>query len=79
MSKAFVRSVCVVMATDGQWRRYWAVASSREQAVAIVEPLIPTGYRATLTSRRLTRKQVAALKLRAGDAQELMYEPKISN
>jgi hypothetical protein len=79
MSSPFVRSAHVVMVTDGRWRRYWAVASSRERAVAIVEPLIPTGYKATLANRRLTLGQVVALKLRAGEAKELMYEPKTSN
>jgi hypothetical protein len=75
MRVSFERDIHVVVATDGRWHRYWAVASTREQALETVARFIPSGYEARLTHLRLTPAQVAVLKLRTGEAKELMYQP----
>jgi hypothetical protein len=72
MSNMRAGGIQVVVATyPGGEQRYWAVATPRAEAVALVLRLAPPGSRAILTNKRLARGRQGALKLRIGNAREL--------
>src|SRR5262249_30523830 len=58
-----VSDVLVVMASDGSSYQYWAARTSREDAVAEVEKLLPGGWWAVLTKRHPTRMAFNKLNL----------------
>ena len=75
MINTFAGGVSVVVATGVGKIEYWVAATQREAAMSTVQQLLAPGWTAVLTDRRLTPKQVAALKLRPGGACKLKYAP----
>jgi hypothetical protein len=71
----FAGGVHVVAAIKAGEVVYWAVATPRENALLTVQQVLAPGWTASLTYRRLTPDQVAALKLRPGGARQLNYVP----
>jgi hypothetical protein len=67
--------VYVIAATKGSKIQYWAVAAPQYRALAEGQRLLAPGWHATLTSRRLTPKEVAELKMRANSVRELKFIP----
>jgi hypothetical protein len=75
MGNEYAGGIYVVAATRAGKVQYWAAATPREAAVSTVQQMLLPRWTATLTSRRLTPDQVAALKLRPGGARQLKYAP----
>jgi hypothetical protein len=71
----FAGGVQVVATVKAGQVVYWAVATSREDALSTVQQLLALGWTASLTYRRLTPDQVAALKLRPGGARGCLVRP----
>jgi hypothetical protein len=53
MSKVYISMPLVEVTGPDGYRELWAVASSYEEAVGIVQRLIPEGFTATPSTRRL--------------------------
>jgi hypothetical protein len=75
MSNTIAGGIYVVAASRGSMTVYWAVATLEAEAVATVQQVLPPGWIATLTDRRLTPDQVAALRLRRGGVRQLKAAP----
>jgi hypothetical protein len=75
MINTFADGVSVVVATGVGKIEYWAAATQREAAVSTVQQLLAPGWTAVLTDRRLTPKQVAALKLRSRGSVQAKIRP----
>ena len=70
-------TVHVVTAIRAGETEYWAVASSRDEAVALVQSKIGPLWKAYLSARRLTADQIAVLNVRLGEksVHKLDYAP----
>ena len=56
--------IYVIVATEGAKTRYWAAAVPASDAIEAVWLLAPVGWTLRVTTRRLTPKRVADLKMR---------------
>jgi hypothetical protein len=61
----------VRVTTDDRVHQLWAVASAREEAVAMVLNAITEGWTAALLSTRLRPTEAAFLKMKPGEIREL--------
>ncbi|MGB6940633.1 MAG: hypothetical protein WBE14_29045, partial [Xanthobacteraceae bacterium] len=75
MSDEWDGDVYVVAATKGKQIEYWAVAVPRHRALAEVQSLLQSGWRASLSRRQLTRQMITDLKMRNGSVRQLKFEP----
>jgi hypothetical protein len=75
MSDEWDGEVYVVAATKGKQIEYWAVAVPRHRALAEVQSLLQSGWRASLSRRQLTRQMITDLKIRDGSIRQLKFEP----
>jgi hypothetical protein len=75
MSDEWDGDVYVVVATKGKRTEYWAVAAPRHRALAEVQSLLQSGWRASLSRRQLTRQMITDLKMRNGSVRRLKFEP----
>ncbi len=75
MGNAFAGRIYVVAATrDGQ-NEFWAAATPRKTSAADVQQLLPNGWMAVATGRRLTPEKVAELNMRANSVRKLKQVP----
>ena len=71
MSNDWSGDVYVVAATKGRKTAYWAAAVPQHRALDEVERLLPDGWRASLSRRHLSFKEIADLKMRDGSIRQL--------
>lgn len=71
MGNEYAGGIHVVAVTRDDKTEYWAVATRESEAVSTVQALLAPGWKASLTNRRLSTDQVAALKLRPGGVRQL--------
>jgi hypothetical protein len=75
MWNTMIGGVHIVAASKGGKVEYWAAATSRENAATLVQKLVPSGWKAVLTDRRITPEHARALKLLPDGAEKLKYVP----
>jgi hypothetical protein len=75
MGDAYTGGVNVVVASNGEEIEYWAAATPRADAVSTVQQLLPSGWTAVLSDKRLDPEAVAALKIKTGSARKLPSSP----
>ena len=68
--------VTLVVATNDHGSRFWAAATPRDKAVALVQKLASPDCTVTLSDRTLAPEQTASLKLQAGHARQLPFGPR---
>jgi hypothetical protein len=70
-----IGGIHIVAASKDGKVEYWAAATSRENAAALVQKLVAPGWKAVLTDRRITPEHARPLRLRADEAEKLKYVP----
>ncbi len=65
----------VVAASKNGKTEFWAAATGPKQATAAVQLVLGPDWSVKLTNRRLTRAQVAALKMRPDDVRRIGPRP----
>jgi hypothetical protein len=71
MNTIFADVVYVVSATKNGRSEFWAAATPRQVAAAQVQRSLPPGWKATLTSWRLSRGRAAELEMRPNTVRKL--------
>jgi hypothetical protein len=71
MNTIFADLVYVVSATKNDQSEFWAAATPRREAAAQVQRSLPPGWKATLTSWRLSRERAAELEMRPDTVRRL--------
>ena len=71
MNTIFADAVYVVSATKNGQSEFWAAATPRRVAAAQVQRSLPPGWKATLTSWRLSRGRAAELEMRPNTVRKL--------
>jgi hypothetical protein len=71
MSDEWSGDVYVIAATKGRKTAYWAAAVPQHRALDEVQRVLPAGWRATLSRRHLTAKEITNLKMRDGSIRQL--------
>ncbi|MGB6659538.1 MAG: hypothetical protein WBE90_10705 [Xanthobacteraceae bacterium] len=74
MSDEWSGDVYVIAATNGRKIEYWAAAVPQHRALAEVQSLLRSGWRASLSRRQLTRQMISDLKMRDGSIRQLKFE-----
>jgi hypothetical protein len=75
MGNTYAGGVHVVLAFHDDKIEYWVAATPRADAAWTVQQLLPSGWTATLTDKRLEPEAVAVLNLKAGGARKLPSSP----
>jgi hypothetical protein len=75
MTEEWDGDVHVVVATKERKTEYWAAAVPQHRALAEVGRVLQSGWRASLSGRRLTRQMISDLKMRDGSIGQLKFEP----
>ena len=71
MNTTFADLIYVVSATKNGQSEFWAAATPRRAAAAQVQRSLPPGWKATLTSWRLSRERAAELEMRPDTVRRL--------
>jgi hypothetical protein len=75
MMHTYAKSACIVSASKADLTRYWAVASSPQQAIVAAQLILGHEWTVTLANPRLKPSCLERLKLRTDEMRELSVLP----
>ncbi len=75
MGNTKIGGIYVVEATKDAETEHWAAATPESQAAEAVQNMLPPGWKATLTKKRLTLEQASGLRIKGYGVEKLKFRP----